>query len=101
MPTLPLQPGGPLQVLHRGGGVLDAGVDVERLVEREALLPFRLGAVGHLDAGFEAPEQVGAGGDEALVRRAESQVSRMSLLMPKISCITATAGAEDAFGRAR
>ena len=33
-----------------------------------ACLPFGLGLVGDVDAGLDAPEQVGADGDEAQVR---------------------------------
>src|SRR3546814_6891984 len=43
----------------------DALVDVEQAEELEGAVPLRLGLVGDVDARLDAPEEVGADGDEA------------------------------------
>jgi hypothetical protein len=58
-----------------GGDVRDAGVDVEGVVEFEGPLPLGLALVGDVDARLDAPEQVGADGDEALGGQAVADVA--------------------------
>lgn len=63
------------QRLQAGDQVGDALGLVKALVEREGLGPFGLGLVGDLDPRLLAPEEIGAHGDVALLRKAVAEVA--------------------------
>src|SRR5580765_6719440 len=56
------------QKFNCGGGILDSLRFIQALIKRESLLPFRFRLIGHIDAAFLAPKQIGTNRHEAMRR---------------------------------
>ena len=99
-PTLPLQSGKARRWLKRRLEVFDTLVDVEEAEELECALPFRFALIGNLDARLDAPEKIGAAGEEAFRSEPVADIAH-HLVHAENLLATTTPGAGVVCGTAR